>query len=74
MLTSLNSTLAIAPAIEQQFLTGTMEMTLAAALNEVVRLRSHCDLLGHGKKNPLPPVVWWWCRVENYAAHLQKET
>ncbi|MGB2924782.1 MAG: CBS domain-containing protein [Limnothrix sp.] len=44
MLTSLNSTLAIAPAIGQQFLTGTMAMTLAEALSEMVRLRSHCDL------------------------------
>lgn len=45
----LNPTLAIAPAIEQQFLTGTMEMTVAIALEKLVRCRTHCDLAEHGK-------------------------
>jgi signal transduction histidine kinase/predicted transcriptional regulator len=44
VLTSLNPTLVIAPAIERQFLTGTIDMSLAIARDEMVRLRSHCDL------------------------------
>ena len=48
MLNSSSSALAITLAIERQFLTGTLDMTLAIALEKMVRQRSHCDLSEHG--------------------------
>ncbi|WP_171971772.1 CBS domain-containing protein [[Limnothrix rosea] IAM M-220] len=48
MLNSANSTFAITLAIEHQFLTATLDETLAIALEKMVRQRNHCDLSAHG--------------------------
>ena len=48
MLNSFNAALGITSVIEEQFLTGTLDMTLAIALKKMVRQRDHCDLSDHG--------------------------